>query len=169
MKVVLSFSIAIVIYLGLNTRLLNQVNYTGLYLSSNSSSKLILNQLELKKDGTFEYQTLFYGGVVKVHKVKGNYTVKGKKLRLFPTSFEYSPGRNQNTAMDSTTKIRVFHTPGVVNQNSPDFFNRYLVSFESGAARLKPEYAIKHTKEKLSLCLLDLKTEQYHPAFLKEK
>ncbi len=169
MKVILSVSIGMMIYFGVDSGLLNQVDYKGIYRSTINSSKIIRNQIELKANGTFEYQIIFQEGLLSQQKIRGNYTVKGKKLRLFPFAFENYPTHSIKNLEHSKINTRGIQSPSLINKKSPDYFKRYLASFESGNASLKPMYIIKQLKTKLSLCHLDLKTEQYQPDFLIEK
>lgn len=165
MKVVLSISSLVLIYLSSSLGLWKKVDYTGLYKAKNTSPKIILDQLQLNSDLSFSYTLISYESIVTTHSIKGTYLVKGKELRLSPSSFS-----NYINPVDQGARVKIrkaYDHHSIESKNHPKSFKKMLTAFESGTSRLQPKYHIKQLKSQLSLCSMDLRIEQYSPQFLK--
>ncbi|MFT5168610.1 MAG: hypothetical protein ACI8P3_003855 [Saprospiraceae bacterium] len=169
MKILLSFGLAVLVYMGFDFGLTKQVDYTGVYYALSANPKIVSSQLSLKEDGNFEYYIASVDAMLTPPILKGEYKVKGNQLQLFPASFKTCPGHNRQIGKGTKIKIQCQFAPNIIDYKSPSLFKQSLASFESGASRLKPKYYIKQLKNQLSLCVLDLKTEQYSPQFTQFK
>jgi len=155
MKAILSISIVGLIYLGAHLNIFQQVDYTGIYRSTGSNPKIVLEQLDLNEDQSFRYKVLVFDGGTNESIIKGTYSVKGHQLRLMPNAFE--------------TKQQELNTKVSTSNQSPRLFKRKLSRFETNASRLKPKYHIKQYNGTLSLCALDVATDLYAAKFSKQE
>jgi hypothetical protein len=176
MKILLSLGLVILIYAIPNSDYLNQVDYSGLYYTEVKNPKIINEQLELEGNEEFKHTFLYSDGVSSIiYLTKGTYKLRGNKLQLIPTTFINKSRLVQHNKNVSQVKLRRLRgsdtSPGIttIDKSSPKLFKERLATFESGAFRLKARYYIKQMKDKLSLCLLDLKTAQYCPQFIQYK
>ncbi len=141
MKLILSFSCLVLIFIVSALGLQNPVDYTGTYQTYASNPEILQEQMQLKSDFTFEYKIAFVK--VDVHKIviRGKYRINGKKLSLLPNDFG----------------------------DQPSFDKAILSEFESGNIRLQPVYHLRQLKDQLSLCQQDVKRDLLLPRFVKIK
>ena len=176
MKILLSFGLVILIYAIPNFGYLNQVDYSGVYYAEIINPKIINEHLDLEENEEFKHTFLYSDGVSSIiYLTKGTYKLRSNKLQLFPTTFISESRliqRNENVSQVKLLRLRGSDTSQditTIDKSSPKLFKEYLATFESGVSRLKPRYYIKQMKDRLSLCVLDLKTEQYCPQYIQYK